>query len=445
MDANEIATLAQGLGAALADGLARNEAARAEAAEAKEAAAKRSEALKGVLRRAEREWRESGQWAAGAVADYCDALRNRTFKELKKDSRMPQTVNYLERYNALTTMQDRNEVLRLIGATLDKADRIVADAPQVDVAAAVADAARAYAQGLAGLNGIQIKAAEDADDEGAAVFADAGAIADFSDASDLAALEAAFMRGMGDIPAAELSCLADVQAAEARLQDLGNQIGAATKAAAEEVGSLRHQRARGVAGWVYDVGELPGFSAKVSCGCVEDPAQVVELAAEVRRSFATYKQVVQDNGLFGAFSNEGSYGACKPSLNPWWWGFWDDDEDERDEYSDIATSVEEDEGGDDLPTSIRRMKEFNKQRYWGLLDDDFQRHVDAFWYGFKKLMEHVNGLFKLDVEPFDLYCSALAEQAQERAASLGARMNGEQLDAFCKDVQAAQKRLVNGQ
>ena len=34
--------------------------------------------------------------------------------------------------------------------------------------------------------------------------------------------------------------------------------------------------------------------------------------------------------------------------------------------------------GDSLERTIERMRAFNKQRYWSMLDDDFSQHVNAF-------------------------------------------------------------------
>jgi hypothetical protein len=43
------------------------------------------------------------------------------------------------------------------------------------------------------------------------------------------------------------------------------------------------------------------------------------------------------------------------------------------------------EGGDSLEVAVARMCEFNGSRYDGVLDEDPARHVNAFWYGLKKL------------------------------------------------------------
>ena len=36
------------------------------------------------------------------------------------------------------------------------------------------------------------------------------------------------------------------------------------------------------------------------------------------------------------------------------------------------------------------MKEQNSQKYFGMLDEDFVPHVDAFWYGLQMLCEFID-------------------------------------------------------
>jgi hypothetical protein len=112
----------------------------------------------------------------------------------------------------------------------------------------------------------------------------------------------------------------------------------------------------------------------------------------------------------------------------------------RKKVKDIATDVEEDEGGDSLAKSVERMRDFNKKRYWGMLDDEFDEHVEAFWYGFKKLMEGVNGLYRLNPSAFNKYCNDIAEAAQEAAIEVGAGyMDTHQADEFVKEIDSRAK------
>ena len=61
----------------------------------------------------------------------------KTYDKLRNDKRMPQTINYLERYNALLKMDDRSEVLRRLDQTIAKAEAIIAEAEKVDVDAVI--------------------------------------------------------------------------------------------------------------------------------------------------------------------------------------------------------------------------------------------------------------------------------------------------------------------
>jgi len=175
-----------------------------------------------------------------------------------------------------------------------------------------------------------------------------------------------------------------------------------------------------------------------------DQAQLLELVELVRTSFKTFSQVVRDNGLFAAFSEEGSYGSCSGYVFDAWWN--DDLEDEyiglkpgEGKYGDIATDVCEDKGGDSLERTIERMRTFNKQRYWGMFDDDFSQHVNAFWYGFKKLMQNTNSLFKVDMQAFNTYLDAVRDQAKS-AASFCSRMDHSQVSEFCNEIKKREKK-----
>lgn len=172
------------------------------------------------------------------------------------------------------------------------------------------------------------------------------------------------------------------------------------------------------------------------------PLELVEL---VRVSFKTFSQVVRDNGLFAAFSEEGSYGSCSGYVIDAWWTDMIEDgyiglKPGEGEYGDIATDACEDKGGDSLERTIERMHAFNKERYWGMLDDDFSQHVNAFWYGFKKLMENTNALFKVDSQAFSAYLDAVRDQATSAAASLCSRMDHSQVSEFCNEIKKRRQK-----
>lgn len=454
MEDEQIASLAAGLGKAMAEALAVNDEAReervaarktsaAEAAEAKRVAEKRSRVLHGVIDSFESERRARRRAAMDAVADYCDKARADVLEPLKKDPRMPRCINYLERYRALMGMDDRSAVLSRLGATLDLADKIL-DVGEVDAQEALTEAADDYARKVALLDGIQVADADRMPEGGqreALRPPVAAAPAPFEMA---VAIEAAFAGAMGGLPAIEAEKFEEIEAAKVREKAIGDQLEAAEEATVKAAEAIMRSRAESVAGAVLAVSHPADFDGEIVVKTTEDVGRVRELSAEVRKSFDTFAKVVRDNGLFAAFASEGSYGACSGARFSWWWDDIIEEEYHGDKpglevYDDIPTGVEEDEGGDALEVSIDRMREFNKQEYWGLLDDDFSRHVDAFWYGFKKLMENVNGMFELDSRAFGAYCDQVSRAAQDAAGELGERMDASQLEAFRKEVKTRVK------
>lgn len=449
MDAGEIAELAASLEKALADGLvaagatkeervAADKKAEAESAEARRIAEKRSDALHRVIDSFERGRKNARSAAADAVAGYCGKARAEVLEFLKKDSRMPRAINYLERYGALVGADDRFAVLERLDATLDLAEEILDTAAGVDVRGAFAEGAAKYAQKVMRLDGIRIAEAvcvPKGEEPGAGL---SGSVAS-TPSEVVRAIEDAFAGVLGELPEIEWRKAEEVEAAKSREKAVDEQIDAAVRAAGATADAIMRLRAESVAGAVFAVSQPMAFDGEVVLKAAKDSARVRELAAEVRKSFGTFKQVVADNGLFAAFANDGAYGACRGVSFDWWWeGFFDDEyfgeKPGSKVYDDILTSVEEDEGGDSLEKSIERMKKLNERKYWGLLDDDFAQHVNAFWYGFKKLMENVNSLFDLDSRAFDKYCGQISQTMQSSAGELAEHMDGPQLSAFCKEI-----------
>lgn len=464
MDADEIAALAATLGKAmaegLAEGLAANDVAKEERAaaarqeheaaeETKRVAEQRVRALRHVTEVFERDRKLAGERAAAIVRDYCRQARSEVLDALRKDSRMPRSINYLERYGALAGMDDRRVVLGKIESTLDLADEILAGVEHIDAQGALVEAAETYAQRVMRLDGICVSDPDRLSEVSAAEETPAVDDEREQEPPELVrVIEAAFAESLGELPVLEAEKAEEVDAARAREQLVSDQIDAASRAAAQAAEALEHSEAEGVAGAVLRVEAPAAFGGEAVLEAVGDAELLRALSAEVRKSFGTFSQVVQDNGLFSAFSNEGSYGACKGVRSSWWF----DDllggecyEECYDEYlgeapgrrrcDDIPTGVKEAQGGDSAEMALERMRDFNKQKYWGMLDDDFQQHVDAFWYGFKKLMEGVNGLFKLDTRPFGAYCDQLSADVAKRAAELGRRMDARQVSAFCEEVE----------
>ena len=454
MDAEEIAALAAGLGKAMVEGMAANDIAREERTTARkqeqaqerdaQATMKRCyDAMERIRKEEADEDQRMVQPAVEEVEAYCDAVKSEVLKGLKHDVRMPSTINYLERYNALVGMQDRKEVLRLIDLTIDAAEKIVQSAAVVDAPAALGDAAFNYAQRVARLNGILVgKPADDAS-QAPQGFATSQGGADGAGTAEAA--EQACLAALGDRSPLEAEVLRMQRDSNARAQKVSAKIAEASNAAKSAAAQMRRARAARVEGEAFHVGDIAAFTGKASAEMQHDQAQLLELVELVRTSFKTFSQVVRDNGLFAAFSEEGSYGSCSGYVFDDWWN--DDLEDEyiglkpgEGKYGDIATDVCEDKGGDSLERTIERMRTFNKQRYWGMLDDDFSQHVNAFWYGFKKLMQNTNTLFKVDLQAFNAYLDAVRDQAESAAASFCSRMDHSQVSEFCNEIKKREKK-----
>ena len=454
MDAEEIAALAAELGKALAGGMAANDIAREERAAARKQAQTQERDAQASMKRChdamERIRKEEAgkdqrmvQPAIGEVEAYCDAVKSEVLNDLKHDVRMPSTINYLERYNALVGMQDRKEVLRLIDLTIDAAGKIVQSAAVVDAPAALRDAAFNYAQRVAQLNGILVGASAGEASQVPQGFAAPRGEDDEADTAEAA--EQAFLTALGDMSPAEAEALRRQMDSDARTQKASAKIANATNAAKSAAAQMRRARAAQVEGKAFYVGDIAAFTGEVSAEMQRDQAQLLDLIELVRTSFKTFSQVVRDNGLFAAFSEEGSYGSCSGYVLDTWWN--DELEDEyiglkpgEGKYGDIATDVCEDKGGDSLGRVIERMRAFNKQHYWGMLDDDFSQHVNAFWYGFKKLMQNTNNLFKVDMQAFNTYLDAVRDQAKSAAASFCSHMDHSQVSEFCNEIKKREKK-----
>lgn len=445
MNSDEMAAFAAELGKAVGEGIARGDEAlersNAEAADARGVAKRRRDALNKVVRRFERERAARVDVVRGAVDEYCADAYHDALEGLKGDWRMPRAINYLERYGALLGMQDRDDVLRRIGATLDLADRILDAAECVDVQGAANDAARMYVERIMRLDGICVMPAGPASSSGSQA-AEEGPTDAVGGLDIAAVVGGAFTDVMDGLPASEVAAAQELEAADAREKVTDRQIALATKAATAAATAACAAAACSVAGAAFEVKRPSDFAGRVSAKLVGDLAMLRLLASEVRASFGTFGRVVQDNGLFAAFSNEGSYGACRYcyGYEDWWSALSDADADGSRDRRDIPTAVEEDEGGDTPERAIERMRIFNQRDYFGLLDDDFQQHVEAFWYGFKKLMEGVNGLYEVNMESFAKYCSRIGSQTARSAADLAVRMDGNQVDAFAEAVRVRGKK-----
>ena len=407
-----------------------------------------SEMRASALAKLKRRWRSEREAAAALVQrrvrEYALAVSSSLKTSLSEDPRMPVTINYLERYSAMKAIQDRSLLLARIEQTIGLARTAVARADQLDPQRAVEEAAGKYRAALAEVSRIRVAPVEDAEDEGADAPAFSedreGFLASLTEDADSAFSDDGF--ALGVVAAGEASreerrarFEKDVQAASARATSLHDRRLA--------------QNARSAVGASVEMGDLERFAGTVEVSMRFDADEVSELADLVDASFKTFSSVVRDNGLFAAFSEGSQFGRCVGFAS--WASGWDDWDAMEYRYDDseyggdpigreyvrsrIPTAIEDvEEDGDSLRISIDRMRVFNARRYFGMLDDDFRQHIDAFWYGFGKLMEAANGMFDVDMRSYLSYRDRVTDVGATRCGDLALLMDDGQLAAYCDEL-----------
>lgn len=160
----------------------------------------------------------------------------------------------------------------------------------------------------------------------------------------------------------------------------------------------------------------------------------------------TYKRVVADGGLFCAFGSGSPHGICRGSSYFDYDSRLDEDvlvgeydgatrHDVRREVP-IPELVDEAsaEGGDSLEVAVARMREFNGRRYDGVLDEDPARHVNAFWYGLKKLSQYCEAAVRVDERAWDCFIDKVQFAYDEPVGRLAVQMDDKQVAAFVAAV-----------
>lgn len=435
-------SFAAAMGGALAQGMAKHDDEKRERDEERkraEGAARERERLAEIvagIARADRERR------ARAVCRALDEVRSKAYDdmldELSRDAEMVKPINYVERYNALRSVGDSRVVAQKLELTLDQADALLKRVSASNPASALERAAAAYAKSAAGLAGIEV--GEPDDDVSSELIDLQRSLGDglVTASRELGDEMAQLVRGVFD-ECATPSSEAVVQAAERErarhLEDgeRNRELVDAVLSAIDAVLRAAVENAEQVAGKKLTFDLPDAYTCDVSLGDVSSAEKLGELAREVRRSFATFKEVVADNGVFAAFAGTGSFGNCQGDI--WFW----DDECEYTggrpgsrQLEGIECGVEEDRGGDSLERCIERMREFNAREYWGMLDDDFPQHVDAFWYGFEHYMRELGEICRVDMRSFKRYCTDVDGRVRNACWELALRMDDVQAKEFAR-------------
>lgn len=435
-------SFAAAMGGALAQGMAKHDDEKRERDEERkraEGAARERERLAEIvagIALADRERR------AQAVCRVLDEARSKAYDdmmdELSCDPEMVKPINYVERYNALRSVGDSRVVVQKLELTLDQADALLKRVSASNPASALERAAAAYAKSAMEFSGAEV--GEPDDDVSSELIDLQRSLGDglVSASRELGDEMAQLVRGVFD-ECATPSSDAVVQAAERErarhLEDgkRNRELVDAVLNAIDAVLRAAVENAEQVAGKKLTFDLPDAYTCDVSLGDVSSAEKLGELAREVRRSFATFKEVIADNGVFAAFAGTGSFGNCQGDI--WFW----DDECEYTggrpgsrQLEGIECGVEEDRVGDSLERCIERMREFNAREYWGMLDDDFPQHVDAFWYGFEHYMRELGEICRVDMHSFKRYCTDVDGRVRNACWELALRMDDVQAREFAR-------------
>ncbi len=406
----------------------------------------RSRELLGVLRGVEAAERTARESAVRAVDAYVRRVEGAALARARKQVSVAGPLQMERRYAAFLRMEDKAELLTRLEQTFAFIE-VKLRANTADKVRAAYDAAGALVlQDVARLGDVRVADAAPLDADLLCTQLEQMRCA--ADATDLAGMiTATFESELSATGPQDAGASAgDVTGDVALERELTNVRGAAQRArlAAQ---AYRAERAARIAGSSVEPVSLPGPVGVVcKTGC--DAGLLAELLAQVKKSFETYRRVVADGGLFSAFGTGSPHGICSGT------SYFDYDsrldEDVLVGEYDGATRhnvrreaaipelVEEAsvEGGDSLEVAVARMHEFNERRYDGVLDEDPTRHVNAFWYGLKKLSQYCEAAVRVDERAWDCFIDKVQYAYDEPVGRLAAQMDDKQVAAFVTAVDA---------
>ena len=406
----------------------------------------RSRELLGVLRGVEAAEHAARESAVRAVGGYVRRVESDALARARKQAGVVGPLQMERRYAAFLRMEDKAELLARLEQTLAFIE-VKLQANTADRVRAAYDAAGAFVlRDAARLSDVRVVDADPLDADLLCTQLEQMRCA--ADATDLAGMITATFES-------ELSAtgsqdagghVGDVAGDVALERELTNVRGAAQRArlAAQ---AYRAERAVRVAGSTVEPISLPE-PACVACEAACDAGLLAELLAQVKKSFETYRRVVADGGLFCAFGTGSPHGICRGSSYLDYDSRLDEDvlvgeydgatrHNVRREVA-IPELVDEAsaDGGDSLEVAVARMQEFNGRRYDGVLDEDPARHVNAFWYGLKKLSQYCEAAVRVDERAWDCFIDKVQFAYDEPVGRLATQMDDKQVEAFVAAVDA---------
>lgn len=404
----------------------------------------RSRELLGVLRGVEASEHAARESAVQAVDGYVRRVESAALARARKLAGVVGPLQMERRYAAFLRMEDKAELLTRLEQTLSFIE-VKLRANTADRVHAAYDAAGALVlRDAARLSDVRVVDAVPLDAD--LLCTQLEQLRCAADATDLTGMITATfeseLSGTGSQGADGFT--GDLAGDVALERELTNVRGAAQRArlAAQ---TYRAERAARVAGSMVEPVSLPGLVC-ITCETGCDAGELAELLAQVKKSFETYRRVVTDGGLFCAFGAGSLHGICRGS------SYFDyDDRFDEDvlvgEYDgatrhDVCREVPipelvdeaSAEGGDSLKVAVARMQEFNGRRYDGVLDEDPSRHVNAFWYGLKKLSQYCEAAVRVDERAWDCFVDKVQLAYDEPAGRLATQMDDKQVAAFVAAV-----------
>lgn len=408
----------------------------------------RSRELLGVLKGVEATERAARKSVVRAVDTYVRCVESEALARARKQAGVVGPLRMERRYAAFLRMEDKAELLARLEQTLAFIE-VKLQANTADRVRTAYDAAGALVlQGTARLSGVRVVDAVPLDADLLCTQLEQMRCA--ADATDLAGMiTATFESELAATGSQDAGGLVDDMAGDvagdvALERELTNVRGAAQRArlAAQ---AYRAERAARVAGSTIEPVSLPEPPC-VACEAACDAGLLAELLAQVKKSFETYRRVVADGGLFCAFGMDSPHGICS-GLSYFDYDSRLDEDVLVGEYDGatrhnvrrevaIPELVEETstEGGDSLQVAVARMHEFNGRRYDGVLDEDPARHVNAFWYGLKKLSQYCEAAVRVDERAWDCFIDKVQYAYDEPVGRLAAQMDEKQVAAFVTAV-----------
>mgnify|MGYP000776069555 CR=1 FL=1 len=406
----------------------------------------RSRELLGVLKGVEASEHAARESAVRAVDGYVRRVEGAALARARKQAGIVGPLRMERRYAAFLRMEEKAELLARLEQTLAFIEVKLRANTAAKVRTAYDVAGALVLQGTARLSDVRVVDAVPLDADLLCTQLEQMRCA--ADATDLAGMITATFESelSATGPQGTDGFAGDVAGDVALERELTNVRGAAQRArlAAQ---AYRAERAARIAGSMVEPVSLPE-PARVAIETACDAGELSELLAQVKKSFETYRRVVADGGLFCAFGTGSPHGICCGTSYLDYDSRLDEDvlvgeydgatrhtvrrEVTIPELVDEASA----EGGDSLKVAVARMREFNGRRYDRVLDEDPARHVNAFWYGLKKLSQYCEAAVRVDERAWDCFIDKVQFAYDEPVGRLAAQMDDKQVAAFVAAVDA---------